>query len=184
MRSSISVSSGLVLVGVLTACSGGGGGSPTAPSPPPALLANAASFVVAIAGQSTTVRYDSSRNLALCSRNAGWASLFIRFAEQAAANGETSPHLDLDLCNHTGGGSFAPKEPTSTSCAGGKTFDLFWHAADGAIFVNQVATPGCSLQVTQDGNRLSGTFQCRSLVERNGNRTLDILDGSFECTES
>jgi|CXWL01.1.fsa_nt_gi hypothetical protein len=182
MHRSLSASlSFLVAVGFV-AC-GGGGGSPTAP-PPPAPPSNVARFVVVAGGQSTTVNLDNTRNLVFCSRNAGWASLFLRFAEQAAANGETSPHVDLDLCNHAGGGAFAPKDPTSTSCASGKTFDLYWHAADGSIFVNQPTAADCGLQITQNGTQLSGTFQCRDLVERNGTRRVDILEGSFECAET
>jgi hypothetical protein len=34
------------------------------------------------------------------------------------------------------------------------------------------------------GNRLSGTFRCGGMREFGGTRTLDILDGSFQCTES
>lgn len=172
-----------VLVTLVSGCGGGGGGGPTEPSTPPTAL-NAASFEIFSGGQTRRLGYDSSRNTVFCSRNAGWASLFIRLAEQTAANGENGPHVDLDLCNHTGGGTFTPQDPQLASCVGGKTFDIFWHPGDGSTFANQPVAGNCMLQFTQSGTRLTGTFACRGLAERGGTRTVDVLNGSFECTES
>lgn len=162
---------------------GGGGGGPTEPGPPSPTL-NVASFEVTGSGQSVMAGYDSSRNTVFCSRNAGWASLWIRLGRDAAANGDNGPHLDLDLCNHAGGGAFGAHDPQLASCGGSKTFDLFWHPGDGAVFSNRAAAGGCTLQVTASGERLSGTFQCTGLEERNSSRRVDVLNGSFQCTET
>lgn len=174
-----------VLVTIASGCGGDGGGGPTAPPPPPPNPAlSSASFELAGAGQNRSASYDSARNTVFCSRNAGWASLWIRLAEQTAANGENGPHVDLDVCNHTGGGTFSAQDPRMGSCAGGKTFDIFWHPGDGSSFANQLAANGCMLQLTQNGTRLTGTFQCRGLAEQGGARTVDVTNGSFECTET
>lgn len=172
-----------VFVTLVSGCSGGDG--PTAPStPPPGPTLSSASFEISSAGQTRRLAYDSSRNTVFCSRSAGWASLWIRLAEQATANGENGPHIDLDLCNHSGGGTFTPQDPSLGSCAGGKTFDLFWHAEDGSTFANQPVAGNCMLQFTQNGIRLTGTFACRGLAERGGTRTVDVSNGVFECTEA
>lgn len=172
----------VVLLTVVSGCSGDGPTAPSTPSPNPAL--NSASFEISGAGQDRRVGYDSSRNTVFCSRNAGWASLWIRLAEQASANGENGPHIDIDVCNHSGGGTFSSQDPRLASCGGGKTFDIFWHAGDGSSFANQPTGGGCVLQFMQNGTRLGGTFQCRGLAEQGGTRTVDVLNGSFECTEA
>ncbi len=177
----------LVFVSVLwlTACSGGGG-SPTAPDMqmPPGTMPGSASFEIVGSGQDQVVSYGGGGNLVFCSRDAGWASLFIRFAEQNVGNGGAGPHLDIDLCAHAGGGTFSPKDPRDPSCGGAKTWDIWWHGADGSVFTNQASSPGCTLQISQSALRLSGSFQCRSLLEDGGSRTIDVVNGSFDCTET
>ena len=165
-------------------CGCDGGSNPTAPPMPQAPGIARGSFLVSGAGQNQTYSFSNGANTVFCSRNAGWASLWIRLAEQATANGENGPHIDIDLCNHSGGGSFSPKDPMSTSCGGAKTWDIWWHAADGSVFINTATASSCALRVDQNGSQLSGTFECRGLIEDGGSRTLDILDGSFDCTES
>lgn len=171
-----------VLVTIVSGCGGDGPTAPSTPSPNP--VSNVAGFEISGAGQNQRVGYNSSRNTVFCSRNAGWASLWIRLAEQTAANGENGPHIDIDVCNHSGGGTFVSQAPQLASCGGAKTFDFFWHPGDGSTFANQPVGSGCMLQFTQNGTRLSGTFQCHGLAEQTGTRTIDILDGSFECTEA
>lgn len=161
---------------------GGGGGTPTNP-PPPMLDPGSASFRLVGGGQDGAVSYSNGSNLVFCSRDDGFADLFLRFAEQAAANGENGPHLDVDLCNHEDGGVFAPHDTQVPSCGDGPSWGVFWHGADGT-FVNRPNAPSCTLDLTRDGAMLSGTFRCRDMRELGGNRTVDLLDGSFQCVES
>lgn len=166
------------------ACSGGGGGtSPTEPSPPPpAPSPGFASFEVVGAGQDSAISYGGS-NLVFCRTAAGWADLWIRFAEQTAADGENGPHLDIDVCNLGDGGAFGPKDPSSTSCTGAMTFDIWWHGAGGAIYFNRAMAPNCGLDVTRNGNTLTGTFDCEAMVEfGGGGEEIDVLVGSFQCS--
>lgn len=171
------------MVVVIGGCGGGGGGggSPTSPPPP---MPNPAfgSFQLSGAGHDGVVSYSSGANLVFCRRGAGWADLWIRFAEQAAGNGENGPHLDIDLCNPGDGGAFTPMDPQAASCGGGKTWDIWWHGG-GDTFFNAPNPQSCSLSLMRDGNLLTGAFSCRGLVELGGGRTLDVLDGSFRCSE-
>ncbi len=167
----------------LAAC-GGGGDGPTAPPSNPPSSENSASAEISGSGQSQALSYSSARNTVFCTRNAGWASLWVRLARDTAANGDNGPHIDLDLCNHTGGGTFVAQPAELASCGAEKTFDVYWHPGDGTTFANQPASGGCMLQLTQAGSRLTGTFACRGLGERGGSRTVDVLNGSFACTES
>ena len=168
---------------VLAGCDGDSS-NPTAPPMPQAPGVASSSFRVVGAGQDQAYSFNNGANTVFCSRNAGWASLWIRLAEQATGNGGNGPHIDIDLCNHAGGGDFSPKDPMSTSCGGAKTWDIFWHGADGSVFFNSATAPSCTLRINQNGTQLSGMFECRDLVEDGGSRTLDILDGTFDCMES
>lgn len=165
-------------------CGGSGGGSsPTEPgAPAPQPLMGSASFGVSGSGFDESISYRSGTNLVFCRREAGWADLWIRFAEQSAGDGEAGPYLDLDLCELGDGGVFAPKDPMEASCAGAKTFDIFWHGGDGSVFANRTSASACSLEVVRDGSNLSGTFQCLDMRGLSGG-TVDIFDGRFECTE-
>lgn len=167
---------------VIAACGGGGGGGgPTSP-PPPTSGSGSATFRLAGAGLDQTISYGGG-NLVFCRRNAGWADLWIRLAEQAAGDGEAGPHLDIDVCNHASGGTFAPMDPQAARCGAGQTFDIWWHGASD-VFVNGLASRSCSLTLMRSGTRLSGTFACQGMAHFAGaNRTLDVLDGSFQCEE-
>ncbi len=171
----------------ITGCGGGGGGggeSPTGP-PMPAPAFGSARFDVVGAGQDDTVAYDDATNLVFCRTGtaAGWADLWIRFAEQKAADGENGPHLDLDVCAPGDGGSFAPKDPMEASCDGDPTFDVWWHGADGETFVNTAGAPSCTLQLSRSGTTISGFFDCRDMARVGGAGSVDVLGGSFECAE-
>ncbi|MEM7353109.1 MAG: hypothetical protein AAF657_20110 [Acidobacteriota bacterium] len=158
--------------------------NPTAPGTPQAPSFANGSFRVSGAGENRTYSFSNGPNTVFCTRDAGFASLFIRLAEQAGGGGN-GPHVDMDLCNHAGGGDFGPKDPRNPSCGSAKTWNIFWHAADGSVFVNTANAPNCNLRIDQNGAELSGMFECRDLVEDSGgSRTLDILEGSFNCTES
>lgn len=170
---------GAVLLGV--GC-GGGGSSPTEPDPPMMNLGSA-TFRLVGSGYDDTLSVGGGGSLVFCRRNAGFADLFIRFAQQSADDGGNGPHLDIDLCNLGDGGNFAPRDPQSTHCAG-KTWDIWWHG-DQEIFFNQITSPACTLSLSRDGNSLSGNFSCRGMVELDGGSgTLDVLDGAFQCTIS
>lgn len=167
---------------LLIGCGGGGGGgsSPTAP-PPPNMNPGSASFRVVGGGSDTVVSYGGGGNLVFCRTNASWADLWIRFARDVAADGENGPHLDIDLCNLGDGGTFAPMDPQAAVCGGGKTWDVWWHG-ENATYVNTASAPACTLGITRDGNQLTGNFSCQGLAEMGGTRTVDVLDGTFQCT--
>lgn len=165
------------------ACSGGGGGGgPTSPPPP----SNPASGGFRLSGASgeQVISYTDGPNLVFCSRNAGWAHLWIRLAAQRGANGEAGPHLDIDLCNDAGGGAFRPKDPRTPSCGADKAWDVWWHDGSGGVFTNAALAPQCELVVTASGSQLQGSFSCRDLREEAGARAVDVLDGFFRCTVS
>jgi hypothetical protein len=117
----------------------------------------------------------------LCSRNAGWADLWIRLAEQRAANGENGPHVDIDLCRLEAGGVFAPMDPRAAQCGGGKTWDIWWHDGAGGVYTNTASAASCTFTVTVTGSQLEGGFACRDLVEDDGVRRVDVVDGTFRC---
>lgn len=176
-----------VLAATIHGCGGGGGGggsSPTGP-PMPTPAFGSASFEVVGAGQDEAVRYDDAMNLVFCrtGAGAGWADLWIRFAEQKAADGENGPHLDIDVCSPDAGGSFSPQDPMEASCDGDPTFDIWWHGAGGETFVNRAGAPSCTLQLSRSGTTLSGFFDCRGMERVGGASAVDVLGGSFECAE-
>jgi hypothetical protein len=184
LRPRFSTLSPLAVALIIGACSGGGGGGegPTSP-PPPMTNPGSATFRLVGGGQDSTLSYTNGANLVFCRRQAGWADLWIRFAERSAGNGESGPHLDIDLCNHGQGGTFTAKDPQVSVCGGGQTWDVFWHG-EGETFANRITAPSCTLSLTRDGTRLAGTFSCQDLMElAGGARTLDLLDGSFQCVE-
>ena len=164
-----------------SACNGSGG-SPTSPPPPTAASASA-SFRLAGADHDEVVSYTSRSNLVFCRKAAGWADLWVRLAEQPTGDGGGGPYIDIDLCNVDQSGTFAAMDPSAAACGTDPTFDIWWHHGPGEIFSNGLGSQGCTLSLARNGSRLSGTFSCRGLAEVGGNRTLDVLDGSFECTE-
>jgi hypothetical protein len=172
----------MVLTGVaavIGAC-GGGGGSPTSPTPP-MVDRSFASFRLEGAGYDDELSFANGPNLVFCRRSGTFADLWIRFAEQPGANGENGPHMDIDVCNPAGG-TYQPMDPQSATCAGGRTFDMFWHG-DGTVFVNPTLSMSCSLDLVRNGSELSGNFRCRGMGELGGGGTLDVLAGRFRCTE-
>jgi len=164
-----------------TLACGGYGGSPTASSTPQATQASA-TFRLVGGGQDGTITYTNGPNLVFCRQEAGFADLWIRFAAQTAANGQNGPHLDIDVCNLGDGGTFSPMNPQAATCGAAKTFDIWWHGGSD-VFVNSATSPACTLTVTRDGTRLSGTFGCQGLGEVDGTRSVAVLEGSFQCVE-
>jgi len=80
-----------------------------------------------------------------------------------------------------GGGDFGPKDPADVSCSAAKTFDIFWHAADGSAYANTQSSPGCRLSLNENERRLVGAFECQGLVRDGETGTVDITGGAFEC---
>ena len=170
----------VVLWGTLSAC--GGGSSPTSP-PLPMPIVESATFRLLGAGYDETVSYGGA-NLILCTRNAGFADLFVRFAEQRAGNGDNGPRIDIDICGYDQGGSFVAMDPRAASCSGSRTFAMFWHDEGNVDYSNNVQSSPCQLDLTlsTDGRTLNGQFVCAGLVDFDGSaQTLDVLDGSFQC---
>jgi len=142
--------------------------------------ANVGSFRVDGAGQGGAFNLDSDANTVFCDTNAGWASLWIRLSEDGSGNGGAGAHIDIDVCNHSGGGAFSPKDPSRLSCSMAKEFDLWWHGTDGAVF-NNTADAACTLDITEADGRLLGMFECLDVTEDGGSRAVDVVNGSFDC---
>jgi hypothetical protein len=123
----------------------------------------------------------SSGNLVFC-RPQNQRLIWIRLARDTQADGENGPHLDIDVCNYSGGGTFAPgSAPLNGSCSLGKQWDVFWH--DGPnVFVNQESSAPCQLDMSQNGDVLQGTFRCSGMRRFQGDDLLDLTSGSFRCT--
>lgn len=174
----------LTLLTVSTGCGGGGGGGMTSPTAPPIPTAGTGSAVFRIIGpDGTETSYSfGSNNLVRCSTNAGFASLFIRLSRDRIGDGANAPHIDMDVCNHQLVGAFDPKSPQDATCGTEPTFDIFWHEEDGTVYSNEITSP-CLLELTGVGadNSLMGMFSCSGLTEFGGTRSVDVLDGVFEC---
>jgi hypothetical protein len=124
---------------------------------------------------------ESSSNLVFC-RPQNQRLLWIRLARDTQADGENGPHLDIDVCNYSGGGTFSPgSAPLLGSCSLGKQWNVYWH--DGSnVFVNQESSAPCQLDMTQSGDGLEGTFRCSDMRRFQGEDLLDLTSGSFRCT--
>jgi hypothetical protein len=94
----------------------------------------------------------------------GDRSYFIRLARSAAHQGQDVDHVDLDVCNFDGPGSFPMHDPFVTGCDPvQKSFDVWWHASDGA-FANNAASAPCTLAITGDAAQLTIAVSCDDLV--------------------
>lgn len=119
-------------------------------------------------------------NLVFCSTDAGFADLWIRLAADRSANGENAPHVDIDVCNFAGGGRHSPHDPQNPSCGSSKTFDIFWHDAEGRSFANSSNARDCQLDLVESGSTLEGAFVCRQLGGASGG-PIDLFGGAFRC---
>lgn len=154
--------------------------SPPMPTPPPTTTASG-TFKVVGAGYDETISVMDGANRVFCRQDAGFADLWIRLSESSFGDGGGGRHIDIDLCNYAQGGSFAPHDPLAATCGAGTTWDIWWHDGDVTFINTLMGSCGLDLQLQQGGSVLSGTFACTGMTEMGGNRTLDILDGSFEC---
>lgn len=138
-----------------------------------------ARFRLSADGSDETIDYVDGPNLIFCRTEAGFADLWVRLARDRDGDGGAGPHIDIDLCNYAGGGTFKPLDPDNPSCDGAKTWDVFWHGDDG-VFVSAEDLSRCELELFEDGDRLDGSFSCRGMADGEG-RTLDLSGGIFRC---
>jgi hypothetical protein len=141
-------------------------------------------FTLRRAGKDTTISYASGSGLIFCrEETAGANYLWIRLAAEAAANGSSGPHLDLDLCNFGGASSYSvPHDVRSRPlCGQGATWAMWWHGSPSVFHVSRPSSSPCEIAVTTSDRRLHGAFQCRGLTRDSGTDTVDVLSGSFRC---
>ncbi len=185
---------GVGLAMLLAGCGGSGGGSTTAATPAttPTTLAAVADegrgrFTLAGAGYDNAAREftNAAGNLVFCRReSAGSATLWVRLATGRAANGDQTPHVDIDLCNFAGTSTYSVLHDTDgpRTCANGPTAGVWWH--DGAReFATTPQAGPCTIAVTRGTNTIDATFECQGLRARDGSgATLDLRNGSFHCS--
>lgn len=140
-----------------------------------------AHFRVSEGGVERILTFGGEDHLVMCTRDAGWADLWVRFAGDTARMGGDVPHLDMDLCRLGDGGEFTPHDREALNCDAGKRWIAWWHE-DGATFVNPPDASPCTLSLALDGDQLTGTFACRGLAELEGDRRVDLEEGAFRCT--
>ncbi|MCB9754120.1 MAG: hypothetical protein H6713_29610 [Myxococcales bacterium] len=111
--------------------------------------------------------------------------LWIRFAESPEQNGDSSPHIDMDVCRFSAGGfggSFSAMDPTKfgSQCPDDPGWGIWWHAGDVA-YNNDPAAQPCQLEASVEGQVVTGTFSCTPVTEVDGDKSLTISGGSFSC---
>jgi hypothetical protein len=174
-----------VLAALALGCGGGGGGTGPA-APPPPVDPSRASFTLQGAGYNNAVSNLSNAggNLIFCRQEPpGPNTIWIRMAQSSAANGENSPHIDIDLCNFAGTANYTVPHDTAgdRTCSQGATFAVWWH--DGAReFASRPDTSPCSVSVTRGTGTIEGTFECLGVPPHTGTGDhLDVRAGSFRC---
>jgi hypothetical protein len=89
---------------------------------------------------------------------------FIRMSRSAMNSGQDDLHVDVDICGFDGPGAYPSADAYATRCQpGGRFFDVFWHAPDGA-FANNAASVPCTLDISGDDMRLTIALRCDDLV--------------------
>ncbi len=137
-----------------------------------------ASFRLVGDGYNNSYEYDSDQNLIFCHRYDD--ELWIRLASEKTNNGENGPHIDIDVCNFTGSGTYKPMDPLIRPCGLGQVWDIWWHD-DPKIYVNQASSAPCELIIKIEGSIIKGTFSCKDVILFEGSPTIDIEEGHFEC---
>jgi hypothetical protein len=138
-----------------------------------------ASFVVVDSSAARHMHFGEG-NLVFC-RTTSATMVWVRFAVSADNDGNDSAHLDLDVCNLSGGGAFRPMEARARPCPGGMTWAAWWHDESGRVYASRAGSSPCELQLEVQADRLTGTFSCNGLVTEDGAATIDLADGRFEC---
>lgn len=106
--------------------------------------------------------------------------LWIRFAESPEKDGESSDHLDIDIWNYSGPGTYLPADPKSNS-RDGKRWNIWWHQ-EGTVYVNQANSSPCVLELKQEGEQLVASFSCKNLKLNDGDELMEVRNGSFRVT--
>jgi len=174
------------LVAALNVGCGGGGGTPAGPSQP--TDQSRASFTLDGAGYNSELRTLSNTggNLIFCRQETpGPNTIWVRLAQSGAANGENSPHIDIDLCNFAGTSTYTTLHSTTggRTCSQGASFGIWWH--DGAReFASQPGvSDSCTVSVTRSASTIDGTFTCDDIPSHTGTaERLNVRSGSFSCT--
>jgi len=129
-----------------------------------ALPPGSARVSVLQAGSQRDFEWDNSNGGYISCGSDGDRSYFIRFSASSAYRGEGVDHVDLDVCNFTGPGSFPPHDPFVTGCDPVQpSFDVFWHDNSGA-FANNASSAPCTLEITGDATQLAIALSCDDLV--------------------
>ncbi len=164
---------------------GGGGSGPSGPSQP--TDQSRGSFTLNGAGYGNAVSNLSAAggNHIFCRQETpGPNTIWVRLAQSGVANGDNSPHIDIDLCNFAGTSTYTTLHDTlgERTCSQGASFGLWWH--DGAReFASQPGiSTGCTVSVTRGAGTIDGTFECKNVPSHTGtNERLDVSAGSFRC---
>ena len=73
------------------------------------------------------------------------------------------------------------RAPKAARCGEGRTWDVWWHAEDGAAFVNRADATPCAFSLEITEGTLTGAFGWVGLAEEGGARRVDAEDGHFAC---
>jgi hypothetical protein len=115
-------------------------------------------------------------------RDFGDGTVWIRFAESSVDDGESSDHIDIDLCVFAGSGDYVPFDPQGFECPPMPSFDIWWHEG-GTAYANGASFDTCELTLVQSGDLVEGTFACTPLGEfPSGPGSVGVENGSFCCT--
>ncbi|GEM_PF-5889142 len=106
--------------------------------------------------------------------------IWVRFAASSEKDGESSDHLDIDIWNFSGPGTYEAEDP-GASKREGKKWNIWWHQNDD-VFVNQVNSSPCLLIIEQEGDELRGSFSCKGLKINKGDTEMNVENGSFRLT--
>jgi hypothetical protein len=140
-----------------------------------------ASVVIVDSAGSRRLDFSSEVNLVFC-RQPSPSMTWVRIDQSPENNGGEGPHLDIDICFLSDGGTFRPMEARAQPCPGGKTWAVWWHETATRVFATPATSSPCELQVAVERPRLTGTFSCRGSISNGGTESIDVLQGHFECT--
>ncbi len=146
--------------------------------PPEETFVATSSFKLTGDGYDETITYNSDDNLIFCRLTGN--DMWIRLARDKAANGENSSHIDIDICNYAGAGTYSPVDPQNRPCPAGLLWDIFWHDGD-KVYSNKEDSSPCQLTLSLDGDVLTGVFNCSEVIRFQGTETIEITEGTFTC---
>ncbi|MBN4050235.1 hypothetical protein JYT28_00605 [Desulfobulbus sp. AH-315-M07] len=106
--------------------------------------------------------------------------LKVRLAEDFASEGDSGPHLDIQVCAYDGSGTVPVRDPYGGGCTAVAGWDVWWHEIQFSSWVNTVNATPCTLELSlANSGVLSGSFECVPLTK--GNDVLELRNGSFSC---